>query len=159
MNTPAVSIPPLDLAIKHGLCPVLDVNPSPAPNSDRDHLGLDDGIHNKKEWAASAEEMSALFNFLHQSFTDGRPYTYYQFEGRVKQHPITMNLTRDVVICACRYFFLHGVFDLAFWDQLCRRGESPCEADQIILGAEHTNVSEPAVTASILREQGHKTIH
>lgn len=150
---------PLDFAIKHGLSPVLDAKPSSATNGDGSHIGLDDGIHGEKEWAVSAEEMSALFNFLHQSFTDGRPYTYYQFEARVKQHPFTMHLSREVVIGACRYFFLHGVFDSAFWDQLCRRGESPCEADQIILGAEHTNVSEPAVTVSILREQGHKTIH
>jgi hypothetical protein len=159
MSSSAICTPPLDFAIKHGLVPNLDPKPSPATSGDRDHCGLDDGIHNKKEWAVSAEEMSTLFNLLHQSFTHGRPYTYYQFEARIKRHPFTVNFTRDVVICACRYFFLHGVFDSAFWDQLCRRGESPCEADQIILGAEHTNVSEPAVTVSILREQGHQTIH
>jgi hypothetical protein len=110
MSSSAVNIPPLDFAIKHGLFPNLDPKPSPATSGDRDHCGLDDGIHDEKEWAVSAEEMSTLFNFLDQSATHGKPCTYYQLEARVKQHPFTMHLSREVVIGACRYFFLHGVY-------------------------------------------------
>ena len=120
---------PLEFALAKGLFPVLDVVESWVP--ERDPLKLDSGVGQTEGWVAPSEDMVLLLNFLHEKWRVGEPYTYYQFERRLKQHPFAAHMERGVVIYACRYFFLHEVFDQEFWDQLCMRGECPIEADLI----------------------------
>ena len=78
------------------------------------------------------DEVLGLTAWLAEKWESGHPVSFYYLEQQSRYYPWAVRLERSDLIYACRYLFLHNVFDNSFWSTLCERGNSPFEADLIV---------------------------
>ena len=79
------------------------------------------------------DEVLGLTAWLAKKWESGHAVSFYYLEQQCRYYPWAVRLDRSGLIYACRYIFLHNLFDKAFWSMLCERGNSPCEAELITL--------------------------
>ena len=78
------------------------------------------------------DKISSVLNYLDSEWLKKKYYTFYQLEDHFDVRG-SGQYSRNDLICILRYTYLHDKFDKIFWDTLVRRGDSPCEAEGIII--------------------------
>ena len=79
------------------------------------------------------DQVLGLATFLGGRWESGHSVSFYYLEQSRREYPWAFDLDRSDLIYACRYLFLHDLFDETFWNNVCERGNSPCEAELIVL--------------------------
>ena len=79
------------------------------------------------------DQVLGLAAFLDERWKSNHPPSFYFLEQSRRNYPWAFELGRSELIYACRYLFLHDLFDEKFWNTLCERGNSPFEAELIVL--------------------------
>ncbi len=122
---------PYLFAIGRGVFPILDIK---FEYGSDDHIfeGTDNGI--LIQWRVPPMAMFCLHQQLAACDRSGEDYSFYTFEQRMLSSSLTLGVTRDPFMAACRYFYLKKTFEGDFWHHSCRRGESPMEAAALICG-------------------------
>ncbi len=79
------------------------------------------------------EQIVSLITYLNRQWVTGQTISFYYLERHALYYTSRGKLSRPDLIYACRYLFLHRLYDEKFWWSLCERGESPMEADLIAI--------------------------
>ncbi|MDL4861432.1 hypothetical protein NPJ88_003715 [Halomonas elongata] len=88
-------------------------------------------------------KVEELFNYLLNHFDNKSELTFYELEKSFGIHGsayATMGWERFDLTKICRYLYLNGCFDEAFWSTLTRNGECPGEAHSILRPIDHMNI-------------------
>ncbi len=99
---------------------------------------LDEGASwhepHKDSFPIGEEMVENLHSILCKHWDGKTGLTFYKLEDELDIHGQSTSLgefTRSEVIRICRYFYLHDIFDKAFWSTLCTNMECPSEAHSI----------------------------
>ena len=90
------------------------------------HLPFEDHFDLKKD------EIQNLSEFLDQKWLNKENLSFYDLESQYDARGSSTNWDRIKLLKGCRYLYLLKLFDDNFWKTLCKRGDSPCEAESII---------------------------
>jgi antitoxin MazE len=85
------------------------------------------------QFEVSRDQVLGIKDYLSKNQEFNQSLSFYHLERAGRRSPWGIGLVRSDLIHACRYLFLRGLFDEKFWGELCERGNSPIEADLIIL--------------------------
>lgn len=90
-----------------------------------------------------SDKVEELFNHLLHHFDNNSDLSFYELENSFGVYGSTHSIKgweRFELIRICRYLYLHGCFDDAFWASLTKNGECPSEAHSIRQSTDHMNI-------------------
>jgi len=84
-------------------------------------------------FSVDAEAMGELLKFLDERWLEKNPITFYELEDHYDVSGVRSGAVwdRGDLISACRYFYLHRLFDTAFWDHMVGAANGPVESHGI----------------------------
>jgi hypothetical protein len=91
---------------------------------------FDYSIDLKEYFPITEEKISNVLNYIDSEKKKKNYFTFYQLEDHFDVLG-SGQYSRYDLICILRYAYLHNRFN-GIWDTLVRRGDSPCEAEEII---------------------------
>lgn len=75
--------------------------------------------------------LEELLTYLDERWDAKQPVTFYELENRYDVRSGHGAWDRGRLVHACRYLFLSGTFDAAFWAKVTENGQCPTEAHGI----------------------------